>query len=176
MKKIKAWNHSFQQERLCYFCVFLPNKTKTLGRISEHFHNPNSKRKLFKVTRVLVLTAMETQRSISLNQLLRMNLYWFIIFSPRCAQKARAIHALLMHFQKKPCIGNSILFLQFKGGRLRVLCQGCNLGSWVTKKIQRNTSFCALNKKSFVTEYKYGEVISNFIITTLFIMTNFETD
>lgn len=72
---IKAWNPSFHQRRLCYFSVFLHNKTKMLAGISEHFHNPNRKRKLLKVTRVLVLTAMETERSLYLNQLLRMNLH-----------------------------------------------------------------------------------------------------
>lgn len=47
--------------------------------------------------------------------------------------------------------------------------------SRVTRKIWRNIYFCALNKKSFVTECKRGEVVSKFIITTLLRMTNFET-
>jgi len=69
----------------------------------------------------------------------------------------------------------------FEGGRLRVLCHCCTLGSRVTTKIQRSTYFCALNKKSLVTEYKYGEAISKFIYLLLLLLyllriTSFETD
>lgn len=72
MKISLVWNQSFQQ-RLRSFSAFLLTTAKTLAAISEYFHNPNGKRKLFKVTRVLMRTAMETERTLYLHQLLRMN-------------------------------------------------------------------------------------------------------
>lgn len=142
------------------------------------FPQSKSKRKLFKVTSVLVLTAMETEQSLYFNQLLRMNLHWFIISSPSVL-RARPTYTLLMYVQKKHAEATTYYSCKyFEGGRLRVFCQCRISGSWLTNKIQRNTYFCALNKKSFGTEYKYGEVISKFITTTLFIKneTDFETD